>query len=238
VPNEKPTKKQVGKDRRDTIDALRKEQRKAERRKTLLFVGIAGVLGLGLVAAAAVPAIMDSVNDPAKKAISTFGVSTDAASCSEVEEVAVSGTSEHVENGTDVDYDSAPPVSGKHYNAPAPFSRKFYTSTDAPPIEQLVHNLEHGYAIVWYDSTVKGDQLALLEDIAKRGPEEKATGGKFIVAPWPASEEAFPEGKHVAISRWGKDKGWKQFCGQVSGDQIGKFVNAHPFSDSPEPNAA
>jgi hypothetical protein len=233
----KQTKKQVAQDRRETIENLRREQKRAERRKTFVFVGIAGVLGLGLVAAAAVPAIMDAANDPAGKALSSFGVSPADASCDPVEEVEVSGSSEHVKDGTTVEYDSVPAVSGPHYAAPAPFSRKFYTPDDVPPIEHLVHNLEHGYALVWYDPETKGEALQELEDLSERGPEEKATRGKFIVAPWPAERGAFPEGKTVAIARWGKEKGWKQYCGQLSGEAIGTFVNDHPYSDSPEPNA-
>jgi hypothetical protein len=234
----KPVKKQgEKKDRRETIDALRRDQKRAERRKTLLFVGVAGVLGLGLVAAAAVPAVIDAVNDPARKSLSTFGVSASAASCDPVEEVEVEGEAEHVQPGTPVEYDSAPPVSGKHYDTPAPFSRKFYTTDDVPPVEQLVHNLEHGYAVVWYDSTVEGEDLAALEDISARGPEEDATGGKFIVAPWSTDRGEMPEGKHVAITRWGKEQGWKQYCGGVSGEQIQEFISERPYTDSPEPNA-
>lgn len=227
-----------GKDRRETIEALRREQKRGERRKTLLFVGIAAVLGLALVAAAAVPAILDARNDPAGQALSTFGVAPAEASCDEIEEVEVNGESAHVEDGTDVTYDSAPPVSGEHYNAPAPFSRKFYTAADRPRVESLVHNLEHGYAIVWYDETITGEALTALEGLSERGPEEQATGGKFIVAPWTEADgEAFPEGKHVAITRWGREAGWKQYCGSLSGESVGEFINAHPFTDSPEPNA-
>jgi hypothetical protein len=231
-------KQNAAKDRRDTIEALRREQKRKERRKTLVFVGIAGALGLGLVAAAAVPAVLDRANDPARQELAAFGVSTASASCDPVQDVKVHGQSEHVDVGTDIDYDSAPPVSGKHYAQPAPFSRKFYTPADRPPVEQLVHNLEHGYAIVWYDSALKGDDVKALEDLSQRGPKEKETGGKFIVAPWSESDGgAFPQGKHIALTRWGAQAGWKQYCGQLSGEAVRDFVKAHPYTDSPEPNA-
>ena len=240
MPNtSKQPKKQVERDRRETIEALRKEEKRKERRKTLLFVGVAALLGIGLVAAAAIPAINDARNDPANRAWSEFGVSADAAACTPAEEVPVAGTMEHVEDGTRVDYDSAPAVSGKHYNQWALNSRKFYTRAEVPsevPVERLVHNLEHGYAIVWYDSSVDGDTVTELEDLAARGAEEKATAGKFIVAPWPEDREAFPEGKTIAITRWGAEKGYRQYCGALNGDAIREFVNAHPYTDAPEPN--
>ncbi|WOI45580.1 DUF3105 domain-containing protein [Acidovorax sp. BLS4] len=73
----------------------------------------------------------------------------------------------HVPVGTPVDYADAPPAFGAHWNeagvAPAPFAKKFYTDQDRPELEALVHNLEHGYTILWYDSTIAGDKTAMDE---------------------------------------------------------------------------
>ena len=57
--------KQQERDRRAKIEAMRKAEQAKERRKSLLFIVIAAVVGLGLVAAAAIPAYLDSRNDPA-----------------------------------------------------------------------------------------------------------------------------------------------------------------------------
>ena len=46
-------------------------------------------------------------------------------------------------------YNSDPPTSGSHYVEPA--QAGFYD--EALPDEQLVHNLEHGYVIIWYNCT-------------------------------------------------------------------------------------
>ena len=72
-------------------------------------------------------------------------------------------------------------------------------------MEQLVHNLEHGYTIVWYDDTIKGDQLDELKDIAASARTEDAVGptGKFIVSAWDDAYGDFPSGKHIGISHWG-----------------------------------
>ena len=53
--------------RREKVDALRREQQRSERRRTLLFVGIAVAVGLGLIAAAAVPLIRGWLDDPARR---------------------------------------------------------------------------------------------------------------------------------------------------------------------------
>ena len=46
-------------------------------------------------------------------------------------------------------YNSNPPTSGPHYVEPA--QAGFYD--EALPDEQLVHNLEHGYVVIWYNCT-------------------------------------------------------------------------------------
>ena len=46
-------------------------------------------------------------------------------------------------------YNSDPPTSGPHYAEPA--QAGFYD--EALPDEQLVHNLEHGYIVIWYNCT-------------------------------------------------------------------------------------
>src|SRR5262245_59267371 len=54
----------------------------------------------------------------------------------------------HVQPGeSHTPYNSDPPTSGEHY--PVPAQAGFYT--EALPDEQLVHNLEHGYVIIWYN---------------------------------------------------------------------------------------
>ncbi len=46
-------------------------------------------------------------------------------------------------------YNSDPPTSGPHYAQPA--QAGFYD--EVLPDEQLVHNLEHGYVVIWYNCT-------------------------------------------------------------------------------------
>jgi len=238
--------KQAERDRRAKIEEMRKAEKAKERRKSMLFIVIAAVVGLGLVAAAAVPAYIDSRNDPANKDLASFGVSRAAASCDAVISDPVSGEGTHVGPGTNepdktrVDYAEVPPTSGEHFAQPAFPASAFYTARDRPQMEQLVHNLEHGYTILWYDDTVKGAKLDELRDLAEsaRGTDAVGPGKKFIVSAWDASYGEFPEGKHIAMSHWGAEQGHRQLCGDVSGAVVASFIDKFPATDAPEPNAA
>jgi hypothetical protein len=231
----KPTKN-AEKDRRARVEAMRREQQAKEKRKSALFVVIAVVVGLGLVAAAAIPAFLKSKNDPANKALASFGVPAAAASCSAPTDDKPSGGQDHKAQGTVIKYDQVPPSSGSHWAVPVLSSRPYYSVKDAPAIEQLVHNLEHGYTVVWYDKTVTGKQLSTLKDLATSARSDTSVGpGKFIVSAWNPAYGTFPSGKHIAMSHWGAKTAHRQLCGKVSGAAVASFVKAYPYTDSPEP---
>jgi hypothetical protein len=223
--------KQSAKDRRAKVEELKRQQAAAERRKTLLFVGVAAVVGLGLIAAAVVPAVLNARSNPANQDPADIGEPLAKASCDPVVDDEATGAADHVQPGTSVEYATTPPSSGKHYDVPLPFSRKFYGPDDAPPVENLVHNLEHGYVVVWYDDTLQGVQLEALEDISKRIPEDRP---KLVVAPWDASRGPLPDDKHVAMSAWGH----RQLCEAPSGEAVDEVSEQFPPSVAPEPNAA
>nr|WP_231126240.1 DUF3105 domain-containing protein [Motilibacter aurantiacus] len=226
---------------------MRREQRAAERRKTLLFVGIAAVVALALVGVGTFGFLRERANDPASKPFTDFGVAAASASCDEVISEPASGSSVHVGPGTDqpdkttVQYASAPPTSGEHFVDWDISGRNFYTSDDVPPVERLVHNLEHGYNILWYDDSVLSDQRDVLEGLATRAAAMDEAAGKIKVVPWDTSRGEFPEGKHVAFSHWGggeEQMGHRQYCGELSGEAFESFVKQYPRTDAPEPNAS
>lgn len=101
-----------------------------------------------------------------------------------------------------------------------------------------MHNLEHGYTIVWYDESTPKDQVDELKKLAPLTRDDKYAGPKFIVSAWDQTRGAFPSGKHIAMSHWGAKEGHRQLCGSVSGAAIATFVQDYPYTDSPEPNAA
>ena len=76
-----------------------------------------------------------------------------------------------------------------------------------------MHNLEHGYSLLWYDETVAkdADQLAQVKAIAAKFEGQKLTD-KFIAVPWTSKDgKPFPGGAHVALTHW-----------SVGGDPTGK----------------
>lgn len=234
----KPVKKPEAA-RREKLEALRREQKAAERRRTMLFVGIAVVVALGLVTAAAVPLVQRWLDDPARRDWADFGVAASSASCDDVIAEEQNGTSDHRADGEQLEYTSAPPTSGPHYAVPASFNRKFYTPSDSPEIERLVHNLEHGYTVLWYDPSVLEDQESTLGELATKVTDDEelaeAVNGKFIVAPWDTGRGEFPDGATYALTHWGAEQGFRQYCGELSGEVVRDFVAAHPSSDAPEP---
>jgi Protein of unknown function (DUF3105) len=242
VANKAKSSKGAERDRRARVEAMREEQLAKERRKTTIIVAIAVIVGLAIVAAAALPAYLNKRNDPAKKSLSSFGVSAAAASCSSVATTKGTNTDAlrtHVTEGTVEKYKTVPPSYGPHWPTPVVGSRPFYTAKDRPEMEQLVHNLEHGYTIIWYDDTVKGAQLTALKNLSSSARARSETApSKFIVSAWNDSYGKFPTGKHIGISHWGTADSHVQLCGKVSGAIVNTFIKNYPAADSPEPAAA
>ena len=112
-----------------------------------------------------------------------------------------SGTGEHVGPGSQkpdqvkVEYDTVPPSHGPHFAQPAVSARKFYTAADRPPVETLVHNLEHGYTVLWYDGDKAKGKEELLRDIADQANKKAESADKFLVVEWDTSRGAFPAGQ-------------------------------------------
>ena len=93
--------------------------------------------------------------------------------------------------GTDGHLRGRPARLRPHWNvagvAPGAFTDKFYDADDRPELEALVHNLEHGYTILWYDETIADDagQVSEIKAIAKKFDLDDTNFRlKFIAAPW------------------------------------------------------
>ncbi|MGB0101782.1 MAG: DUF3105 domain-containing protein [Nocardioides sp.] len=244
-------------DRRAVIDQMRKKQKNADRNRNFAIVGVCVLIAALILGAAVFPILKDKWDERAyaDKAVAEIGAA--ASSCQEIETKKADGNQDHVPVDTPVEYTTAPPAFGAHWNeagiAPASFTRKLYTD-DRPPLEALVHNLEHGYTILWYDETIADDDVAMdeLAAIADKFSEEGEENfrDKFIAAPWTSDDEngeTFPEGQHVAFTHWSiggegqedtsKQQGVFQYCSEVSGEALDSFMKEYPYFDSPEPGA-
>jgi hypothetical protein len=219
--------------RRARVEELRSQQKAAERKRTLLLVGVFALVGLVMIGLAVIPLVRNWQEN--NRAFSEIGVAADAAGCTDISEDATSGNNDHVEDGTRVEYETAPPSSGAHYAVTAGFSRQFYTPDDTPPLENLVHNLEHGASIIWYDETVSDADVDVLEQLSDKLVE---VDPKIIVAAWDSEDRGDLEGGPIALSHWGNAPaiGYRMYCERPSGEAISQFVEDHPYTDSPEPN--
>jgi hypothetical protein len=234
--------------RRDKLASFESARKKEQRSRTIKLLVICLVLAVALLA---YPVYLFVDDYRARNAtINDIGSSLAAAGCDPIAEHAATGNQEHVAEGTKVDYAQTPPDSGKHYPSPAPFTKHFYAEADRPPVETVVHNLEHGYTVVWYRAGAPSEQIKDLQRIAKTfGSEEYNPDDKFIAAPWSDTDGAgFPAGKNIVITRWTADpndpgnpsaqKGVRQACTNVSGAAIKEFMTKYPVANSPEPNGA
>ncbi len=227
--------------RRAKVEALRRQQQAQDRRRTIMYVAGAVLVGLVIIGAAGFALFRETMNDPARRDWADFGVPAAAASCDPVIDESASGNNDHRQPGEPVEYDSSPPAYGPHYDVPAPYNRDFYTPADTPQVEQLVHNLEHGFTILWYDPDVDDASLAAVEEVADKVTTSEdvadAVSGRFIAAAWDDGRGDFPEGMSFALTHWGAEEAHRQYCGQLSGEVVRDFVTAYPFTDAPEPGA-
>ena len=105
-----------------------------------------------------------------------------------VERHADHGTSGHLTAGERVNYGSNTPTSGRHDGRPV--SPGVYQSVTAPTM--LVHSLEHGMVVVYYDR-LSADAMATLEDWSSLygGPfsgivvtRQPGLGDKLVLTAW------------------------------------------------------
>ena len=235
-------------ERRAMVEKMRQEQARKERNRSMAILGVCIVAVVGLLLAALIPYLRDrqEANALAGKAINKIGATEAAADCDPVETKPTDKNQNHIPEGTAITYADAPPSFGEHRPQPASFGRPFYTAGDRPEVGQLVHNLEHGYTIVWYDETAAEDNTEMnsLEAIADKLQAKKI---RFIAAPWTKDDgAAFPDGKHIALTRWtadaddpgdqSKQRGNWQYCSATSGTVVADFVDKWGQDESPEPN--
>ena len=115
-------------------------------------------------------------------------------------------------------------------------------------MEDLVHNLEHGYTVLWYDVTAGAGKKAELEQLARVANKTEWAKNKFIVSAWDTSYGELPAGKKFALSHWSatlsadgtkvaSQAGHRELCGDLSGAVVKAFVQEFPLTSAPEPGA-
>ena len=116
----------------------------------------------------------------------------------------------HVAPGTRVDYKTDPPTSGAHYEAPV--APGFYDRE--MPAEALVHNLEHGHIVIYYDP-----ERTPAEDIEKiRRLTEQYSDYWDAVVGVPRNDPEYP----VILTAWTKMLRLKEW----DEERVNAFVDA------------
>ncbi len=210
------------------------------RRRRVRTYAITGAL-LAVLAAFTVGTMWVKDSQQPGGPLAAYGVSSDQAGCRPLATGPAAAPGVHVGPGTAqpdgavVDYPVVPPASGPHLAVPVFPNLPFYSVQDVPRVESLVHNLEHGYTILWYDPALPEADRDLVRDLAGR---VRVDVPKFIAAPWDTTRGPLPSGARVALTHWGATSEYRLLCARVSGQVVADFVAAHPAADSPYPDAA
>jgi hypothetical protein len=138
------------------------------------------------------------------------------------EKVSVMPDRYHVSQDTDPGpYNTNPPTSGRHF-AEHFTSQFFEVNTSTHPEGFLVHNLEHGYVIFWYNcDLLSQDECNLLKEEIK-GVMEKAGMNKVIAYPWPLIDVP------VVITSWGRMLRMEKFDPDLAYKYVTKYRNHSP----------
>lgn len=129
--------------------------------------------------------------------------------------------------GTDP-YSSLPATSGPHWD-PSGLAQWGVYSTPQPET-QLIHNLEHGGVVIWYDpEALTVEQIDALTNHVNAQTATGLSGRyKFILSPWGGRE---PLPAPVVATTWR----WLLELQTADTDAIDEFARAH-YGDAPEPN--
>lgn len=210
--------------RREAEERKKRELHKAHRKRSLVTTLVALLVGGGVIAAIVVQ------RNEETKAATTYGVAADAANCGDIEEQDIQGA-DHIEVGAAHDpYTTNPPTSGPHYNEAGlgPVQTGFYEDAAEAPPEGVVHNLEHGMIVIYYNPDAPAE---VIDDIQNAVDDESIA---TVATPWPDIEGD----ANVVYTAWGISQSCEQISRTVLNDFREKYQGiagpekiAPPFSD-------
>ncbi len=146
------------------------------------------------------------------------------------ESVPIMAETGHIQDGQEPGpYNSDPPTSGPHYASD--LRAGFYDDTDQAGLPEhpegyLVHNLEHGYVIFWYNCNLISELECSDLKSQIRTVMDEFNEVKVIAFPWESIEVP------VVMTSWGKMQRFGEFDQQVAKTFVERNRNR-----SPEPNA-
>lgn len=131
----------------------------------------------------------------------------------------------HLADGqTGSGYSSNPPTSGQHWTTPAEWG--VYTGANPAVPYQVIHNLEHGGIVIWYQpDRLDEASVKSLDDWVRQ--QVQTPQFKVIVSPWTGTDFGHP----IAVTAWN----WLLYQDELDLDQVRAFLEDH-YQDAPEPN--
>jgi hypothetical protein len=138
---------------------------------------------------------------------------------------------DHVPEGIDPGpYNTDPPTSGPHY--PDSLEAGFYHQSDLEtlpdyPVGYLVHNLEHGYVIFWYNCALVDERDC--QDLKSQigGVMERFEGVKVIAFPWETLDVP------VVMTSWGRMQRMETFDTNAAIRFVDRNRNRAPEPQAP-----
>lgn len=201
----------TNKERRELARAERKrkeEEARKKARRNRMVSGLVTVLVVGVIVAIVVTAFTGGGGGVSEPILVDFQAAQDAqtaAGC-EPQTVQPGAPRDHLDPATAPPPDALytgvrPAASGSHFTSPGPVA----TYRNPADERSVVHNLEHGSVVVWYDpDRVSGDEAKAIEDWAE---ELNASGFDFgsrvasgiITSPF---DGTISSGKPIAFRAW------------------------------------
>ena len=124
-------------------------------------------------------------------------------------------------------YSTLPAASGPHWSTPAAWGAYATPQNES----QVIHNLEHGGIVIWYDPALVDDaQVAELTSYVQSQVASGISGRfKFLLTPWGGSEDL---GAAVAVTSWRR----LLKLDTLDMDAIRSFADENYLRGAPEPN--
>jgi hypothetical protein len=113
-----------------------------------------------------------------------------------------------------INYATVPPNSGPHNPYPLPAATRYYPITAAAAPERAVHNLEHGYVVIWFDRRLNPEGVSALRTLTTQFP-------RLVVVGW--ANGVMPGAHPVALTAWQRSEA----CSVVSADVVQGFYRRH-----------
>ena len=148
----------------------------------------------------------------------------------EIGEAAPELSADHVTEGEEPGpYNTNPPTSGPHYGAD--LEAGFYEVGDITdlglfPEGYLVHNLEHGYVIFWYNCDLLNEAECSELTVEIQEVMDKERNIKVIAFPWPNIDVP------VVMTSWTRSLSFDEFDPNLARQFVRTYRN-----QAPEPNA-